>query len=135
MIAFSGLTEFYEARGGERSPESDYGFQNWDARIHVGCTGCITRPFHSCAMLRRLREIHVQLRVVHVQHTGDLYAVSADTLWLLDTVPDELPKPQVHSYFIDWAESPGPGRSISWFTARIAAVVLDRTAGSRTSVR
>ena len=79
-------------------------------------------------MLRRLRE-------VHVQHTGDLYAGSADTLWLLDTVPDELPKPQVHSYFADWAESPGPGWSISWFTARIAAVILDRTAGTRASVR
>ena len=79
-------------------------------------------------MLRCLRE-------VHVQHTGDLYAGSADTLWLLDTVPDELPKPQVHSYFVDWAESPGPGWSISWFTPGIAAVVLDRTAGSRTSVR
>ena len=127
-MAFSRLTEFYEARGGEPSPESDYGFQNWDARIHVGCTGCITRPFHSCDMLRRLRE-------VHVQHTGDLYAGSANTLWLLDTVPDELPKPQVHSYFVDWAESPGPGRSISWFTDRTAAVVLDRTAGSRASVR
>ena len=73
MIDFSGLTEFYEARGGERSPESDYGLQNRDARIHVGCTGCITRPFHSCDMLRRLQE-------VHVQHTGDLYAGSADTL-------------------------------------------------------
>ena len=47
MIDFSGLTEFYEARGGERSPESDSSFQNWDAHIHVGCTGCITRPFHS----------------------------------------------------------------------------------------
>ena len=100
MIAFCGLTEFHEASGGELSPESDYGFQNWAARIHVGCTGCITRPFHSCDMLRRLRE-------VHVQHTGDLYAGSADTLWLLDTVPDELPKPQVHRYFIDWAESQG----------------------------
>ena len=100
MIAFSGLTEFYEARGGKRSPESGYGFQNWDARIHVGCTGCITRPFHSCDMLRCLQE-------VHVQHTGDLYAGSADTLWLLDTVPDELPKPQGHSYFVDWAESQG----------------------------
>ena len=99
MIAFSGLTEFYEARGG-RSPESDYGFQNWTARIHVGCTGYITRPFHSRDMLRRLQE-------VHVQHTGDLYAGSADTVWLLDTVPDELPKPQVHSYFADWAESQG----------------------------
>ena len=128
MIAFSGLTEFYEARGGERSPESDYGFQNWDARIHLGCTRCIIRPFHSCDMLRRLRE-------VHVQHTGDLYVGSADTLWLLDTVPDELPKPQVHGYFVDWAESPGPGWSISWFTARTATVVLDRTAGSRASVR
>ena len=128
MIAFSGLTEFHEARGGERSPESDCSFQNWDARIHVGCTGCITRPFHSCDMLRRLQE-------VHVQHTGDLYAGSADMLWLLDTVTDELPKPQVHSYFADWAESPGPGWSISWFTDRIATVVLERTAGSRASVR
>ena len=79
-------------------------------------------------MLRRLQE-------VHVQHTGDLYAGNADTLWLLDTVPDGLPTPQVHSYFVDWAESPGPGWSISWFTDRTAAVVLDRTAGSRTSVR
>ena len=105
MIAFRGLTEFYEARGGERSPESDYGFQDWDARIHVDCTGCITRPFHSCDMLRRLQEVHVQLRVARVQHTGDLYAGSADTLWLLDTVPNELPKPQVHSHFADWAES------------------------------
>ena len=50
MIALSGLTEFYEARGRGRSPESGYGFQNWDALIHVGCTGCITRPFHSCDM-------------------------------------------------------------------------------------
>ena len=48
-----------------------------------------------------------RLREVHVQHTGDLYASSADTLWLLDAVPDELPKPQVHSDFIDWAESQG----------------------------
>ena len=47
MIAFSGLTEFHEARGGKRAPEPDYGFQNWTARIHVGCTGCITRPCHS----------------------------------------------------------------------------------------
>ena len=98
MIAFSGLTEFHETRGGERSPESDYGLQNRDARIHLGCTGCITRPFHSCDMLRRLQE-------VHVQHTGDLYAGSADTLWLLDTVPDELPKPQVHSYFASTGRS------------------------------
>ena len=128
MIAFRGLTEFYEASGGELSPESGCNFQNWDARIHIGCTGCIPRPFHSCDMLPRLRE-------VHVQHTGDLCAGSADTLWLLDTVPDELPKPQVHSYFVDWAESPRPGWSISWFTARIATVVLDRTAGSRASVR
>ena len=57
MIAFSGLTEFYEARGGELSPEPDCSFQNWDARIHVSCTGCIPRPFHSCDMLRRLREV------------------------------------------------------------------------------
>ena len=107
MIAFSGLTEFYEARGGERSPESDCSFQNRDARIHLGCTGCITRPFHSCDMLQRLQEVHVQLRLARVQHTGDLYAGSTDTLRLLDTVPDELPKPQVHSHFADWAESQG----------------------------
>ena len=84
MIAFSGLTEFHEARGGERSPESDCSFQNWDARIHVGCTGCITRPFHSCDMLRRLQE-------VHVQHTGDLYAGSADTLCCWTRFPMNCP--------------------------------------------
>ena len=70
MLAFRGLTEFYEARGGELSPESDCSFQNWDARIHVGCTGCITQPLHSCDMLRRLREIHVQHRVAHVSTPG-----------------------------------------------------------------
>ena len=84
-----------------------HSFQNRDARIHVDCTGCITRPFHSCDMLQRLQEVHVQLRLARVQHTGDLYAGSTDTLRLLDTVPDELPKPQVHRHFADWAESQG----------------------------
>ena len=68
MIAFSGLTEFYEARGGALSPESDYGFQNCTARIHVGC---ITQP---CGIPQHLQK-------VHVQHTWDAYAGRAGTLW------------------------------------------------------
>ena len=89
---------------GERSPESVCGFQNWNDRIHVGCTGCATQPFHPCDLLRRSREIHVQSRVAHVQHAGDSYTGSADTLVLLDKVPDELPEPQGHSHFAGRAQ-------------------------------
>ena len=135
MIAFSNLAEFYGAREGERSPESDYGFQNWDDRIQRGCTGYSTRAFHPRAMQRHLQEVNGRLRVAHVQHTGDFYAVHAGspgTVWLLGTVPDELPEPQVHGYFPDWAQSEGPVRPLNWFRALIATVVLDRTTGSRT---
>ena len=51
------------------------------------------------------REIHVQFRVAHLQHAGDSYAGRAGTLVLLEKVPDELPEPQVHSHFADWAQS------------------------------
>ena len=77
LIAFSHLTRFHDARRGERSPESDYGFHTWTGHIHVGCTGCITRALHPCGMLRCLQEVHGQLRAAHVQHTGDFHAVQA----------------------------------------------------------
>ena len=100
MIAFSGLTEFHEACGGLalsgirlQLPKLD---RPYSPRLH--------RLHHPALPL--LRYVAVPARG-SLQHTGDLYAVSADTLWLLDTVPDELPKPQVHSYFVDWAESQG----------------------------
>ena len=35
MIAFSGLTELQASRGGERSPDSGNGFQNWDDCIQL----------------------------------------------------------------------------------------------------
>ena len=77
MIAFSNLAEFYDARERERSPESDCDFQNWDDRIQRGCTGYNTRAFHLGAMQRHLQEVNGRLRVAHVQHTGDFYAVHA----------------------------------------------------------
>ena len=95
MVAFSGLTEFQAACLGERSPDSGNGFQNWDDRIHVGGSGCITQP----------RGIPRHLQKVHVQHTWDAYAGRAGTLWPLGSVPGELPEPQVHSHFADWAQS------------------------------
>ena len=105
MVAFSGLTEFREARGASALLSPVCGFQNWDDRIHVGCTGCAhpaLSPLRSTAALSR--EIHVQFRVAHVQHAGDLYTRSADTLVLLDKVPDELPEPQGHSHFAGRAQ-------------------------------
>ena len=58
-------------------------------------------------MPRRLQEVHGQFPVIRLQHTGDSSASSAGTLWLQDTVTDELPEPQIHSHFADWAQSQG----------------------------
>ena len=85
---------------GERSPESRGGFQNWDDRIHVGCTGCVTPPFHPGAAALS--------REIHVQHAGDSYTRSADTLVLLEKVPDELPEPEGHSHFAGRVRYQGP---------------------------
>ena len=65
--------------------------------------------------------------MIRLQHTGDSAAGSAGALWLQGTVTDELPEPQIHSHFADWAQP--RGRPISCFRARSATVVLDRTAG------
>ena len=70
LIAFSRLPGFHDARRGERSPESDYGFHAWTGHIHAGRTGWITRAIHPCDMLRRLQEVPGQMRAAHVQRTG-----------------------------------------------------------------
>ena len=48
-----------------------------------------------------------QVPVIRLQHTGDSAAGSAWALWLQDTVTDELPEPQIHSHFADWAQPRG----------------------------
>ena len=81
MVAFSGLTEFHEARGGERSPESGCGFQNWDDRIHVGGNGCINL---ACGIPRHLQK-------VHVQHTWNAYAGRPSSCGCWAVVPMNCP--------------------------------------------
>ena len=108
MIAFSGLTEFYEARGGRALS---------GVRLRLPKLG---RPYS-----RRLHRLHHPalplLRYVAAPAGGPRPAhrglIRGQRRYvMLDTVPDELPKPQVHGYFVDWTESPRPGWSISWFT-------------------
>ena len=117
-IACSGLTESQASRGGECSPDPGCGFQNSDDRIHVGGSGYITRPFHPCGTLRRLKEVHGQFPVARLRHTGDSSAGSAGALRLQGSATDELPEPADK---LVPAPNPHPG--------------LNPKAGERTSVR
>ena len=56
------------------------------------------------AAFRRLQEVHGQVPVIRLQHTGDSAAGSAGALWPQGTVTDELHEPQIHSHFADWAQ-------------------------------
>ena len=108
MVAFSGLTEFREARGASALRSPFAASKTGTTVFTSAAPAALTRPFHPCDLLRRSREIHVQFRVAHVQHAGDSYTGSADTLVLLDKVPDELPEPQGHSHFAGRAPYQGP---------------------------
>ena len=108
MVAFSGLTEFRDARGASAllSPvaASKTGTTVFTSAAPAASPGPFTPEI--CAALPR--EINVQFRVAHVQHAGDSYTRSADTLVLLEKVPDELPEPQGHSHFAGRAQYQGP---------------------------
>ena len=108
MVAFSGLTEFREARGASALlgpvEASKTGTTVFTSAAPAASPGPFTPEI--CAALSW--EIHVQFRVAHVRHAGDSYTRSADTLVLLEKVPDELPEPQGHSHFAGRTQYQGP---------------------------
>ena len=113
MTTFNNIEEFYTARGGRLSPESDYGGFNWDDQT----ADSWIRPPHISKGHRYL--------VVHAWETGDWYAardVTDGPVVLLGTLERPgVPERDVHQFFRDWADRDGPGRPLSWFRDRIAA--------------
>ena len=129
-MIYKGLREFYDARGGTFSEESEYGMYHWIDRI--------CGPPHPAVVVSGLTVIDEQevvivraawdrLRVSFVHDTGDIYAVlhgtgpeeSGGPVVLLGTVAGE--PDQVDAFMDDWKDGEGLGRPLSWFTDRIAA--------------
>ena len=119
---FATLDDFYKARGGGYSGESDYGNFNVDD-LGVG--------------LNRVREAaetgvefvpygNPNYRVTYVHDTGDFYAVenrfdtSAEVALVASVGPGHEER-EVYAHFADWAEGDGPGRPFSWFVERAAS--------------
>ena len=107
MVAFSGLTEFREARGASALLGPVAASKTGTTVFTSAAPAASPGPF-TPELRRPLGRSHVQFRVAHVQHAGDSYTGSADTLVLLDKVPDELPEPQGHSHFAGRAQYQGP---------------------------
>ena len=119
---FATLDDFYEARGGGYSGESDYGKFNRDdlgvelSRVReVAETGVEFVPYGD-----------PNYRVTYVHDTGDFYAMenrfdtSAEVV-LLGSVGPGHEEPEVYVHFADWARGDDPGRPFSWFVERIAS--------------
>lgn len=115
---FPTLKEFYRHRGGEWSPESDYGRFNWLDGELPECRNCLTNP-SNCHDHR--------LRVSHVHDTGDVYAVphadqSGDGGAVLVGRFDKTGKEgrlQANEAFENWARGETLGRPLSWFSDAI----------------
>ena len=119
---FTTLADFYEARGGGYSGESDYGNFNVDD-LGVGLSRA-----------REVAETGVEFvpygdphyRVTYVHDTGDFYVVenrfdTSAEVALLGSVGPGHDEPEVYVHFTDWARGDGPGRPFSWFVKRIAS--------------
>ena len=120
VVEFPGMESFYAARGGERSPESDYGgYNTYDLGIN---------PLNP-----RVRPLDLRYRVSYVDDTGDFYAVAlvggfaagAHVILLGSVGPGHVEK-DVHAHFGDWAEGEGLGRPLSWFKKRIRTFAPER---------
>lgn len=113
---YSNLTEFYRERGGLHSPESDYGSRNWN-------------DLEGAPPPRANDHTRRNLRVSHVNETGDWYAVQSDeegTVILLGQLEPGQKEPEVHREFKDWAEGNEGERPLSWYIERIARVRKDQ---------
>ncbi len=108
LHSYASIDDFYTARGGSRSGESDYGGYNIDD----------LRAFNE----RPLRGSYGNIRVSHVHNTGDFYALEYSTgrVILLGSVGDNIDEPTVYNHFGDWADGEGQGRPLSWFKERLA---------------
>ena len=124
---YPSIKEFYVERGGEFSPESAYGVHNWNDEPPPGCGWCWETRDRPDLRADHLHRHHGNLRVSHVAETGDFYAYDSRTgeVRLLGTMPPGWTEPQVYEHFEDWAQGDGPGRSLSWFRDRIAAVSVE----------
>ena len=98
------LAAFYADRGGEFSPEVDFGVHN-----------------------RHPYEPYNRYRVSVVAATGDVYAIGLHwpaTVFLLGWVRPAANPFDSDAYadadrrFEGWADGPGPGRSLNWFMVR-----------------
>ena len=127
-LIYKGLREFYDARGGTFSEESEYGGHHWIDRIGGPLSPVVVIP--GFTVIDGKVEFIVRpaaMRVGFVHDTGDLYAVlQGKTLeeedgpvLLLGTVAGE--PDEVDSFMGDWKDSEHLGRPLSWFTDRIAA--------------
>lgn len=108
LHSYSTIDDFYVARGGSISGESDYGVHNIDD----------LNAFNE----RPLRGNYGNIRVSHVHNTGDFYAMECVTgrVILLGSVDSVLDEPIIHNHFIDWADGEDMGRPLSWFKERLA---------------
>ena len=124
VIEFSDLDGFYAARGGERSPEFDYGCHNVD---DLGVNPVDPRPQPSW----------LRYRVSYVGQTGDFYAIALvgglmaeGRVILLGSLGAGHVEKDVYAHFADWAEGEGLGRPLNWFIERIKSFVPKVQAGS-----
>ena len=110
LLRFPDRASFYEARGGVRSPELDYGVHNHNDLAGRDTIGTLmAAPCY---------------RVTFVETTGDFYALAfgppvARHVILLGTVGPGHDDAKVHEHLHDWAEGDGPGRPFRWFIERI----------------
>ena len=110
LLRFPDRASFYAARGGVRSPESDYGAHNHNDLAGRDAVGTLMAA--------------PRYRVTFVETTGDFYALAigppeASHVILLGTVGPGHDAVQVLEHLHDWAKGNGPGRPFSWFIERI----------------
>ena len=107
LHSYETLDDFYTARGGRISGESDYGAHNID---DLGAFN-----------LKPLRGTWGDIRVSHVHSTGDFYALEYCTghVVLLGFVDHTLEEAIINEHLSDWADCKEPGRPLSWFKQRL----------------
>ena len=121
LHSYATLDDFYTARSGSRSGESDYGSFNVDD----------LNAFNS----KPLRGTYGNIRVTHVHNTGDFYALECYTghVILLGTVDNTYDERLVYQHFGDWADCEAPGRPLSWFKERlILPIIVEKDVRSTT---
>ena len=127
-MIYKGLREFYDARGGAFSKESEYGRNHWIDRIGGPGGPAFVIPGHTIVDGKvKFTSRSARMRVRFVHDTGDLYAVlqgktleEADgPVLLLGTVAGE--PDEVDAFIGAWKDSEVLGRALTWFTDRIVA--------------